>query len=126
MPYAIPPAGNHVLAVGAECGECRREMMPQRGGEHTIDVPEACGTIVRRGEKKVARGVECDVLDQTAMATDDGGRRAALNVPDANHTIHGSRSQDLVVRTEFSINLLIAILKARITRFQPAGFVSKC
>ncbi len=81
--------------------------MAQRSRQDAIDIPEPCGAVVRGREKTIAGRAERHVLDQAAMPLDDGELRAALDVPNADHAVHGSGGQEPVVRTECAIHLLI-------------------
>ena len=83
--------------------------MTQRGREHTVDVPEAGGSVVRRREKATAIGAEGDVLDQRTMPVKDRNLRTALDVPDTGNAVHRRGGEKFVVRAERAVDVEILI-----------------
>ena len=83
--------------------------MTQRGREHTVDVPETRGSVVRRREKATAIGAEGDVLDQRTVPVEDRNLRAALDVPDTGNTVHRRGGEKFVVRAERAVDIEILI-----------------
>ena len=82
--------------------------LPQGRCEHAIDVPQARGPIMRRREKPASVRVECYMLDESSMPCDRGRFRFRLDVPDADNIICRSCGEQLVVRTESAVHLLVA------------------
>ena len=97
----------------------------QGSRQDTIDIPKPRGAVVRRREKATAVGAELHVLDQPPMPADDGELRTALDIPDADHSVHGSGGEEPVVRAECAIHLLMRAGTPHRLSVKPGGFLAE-